>query len=373
MLREIFLVVILLMPVSLVNAQENVELSPRVGAKMVYDVENDRVVLFGGYSLEGERDFYNDTWFFSPVDDTWTKLLIDGPTNRGSHSMAYNPDQGTILLFGGQTNTRRLSDTWIFDCITETWTEIETETAPEGRSDFDMVYDPSNQVFILYGGWGDRSGLQHDTWTFDPETSTWTEVETESSPGRMYGQSLVYDHNKETVILYGGHLRSPISNDHVDEAWHFHLENSSWTQSTSLDKPHGRYWSGVSYSEDDSSLVVFGGSYGIGPMNETWILDTDEMRWTQLNSHDYPTRRVISDMVYVESQDSFILFGGGNIHATFDDTWRLDTETWDWSEIQTSYSSRDAVDAREQGIPGYSLISILVGTSVLILRKRKLG
>ncbi len=108
--------------------------------------------------------------------------------------MAYNPDQGTILLFGGQTSTRRLSDTWVFDCSTETWTEIETDVTPEGRGDFDMVFDPNNQVFIIYGGWGYRTGLQHDTWTFDPETNTWTEIETESDPGRMYGQSLEFDH-----------------------------------------------------------------------------------------------------------------------------------------------------------------------------------
>ena len=142
-----------------------------------------------------------------------------------------------------------------------------------------------------------------------------------------------------------------------------------------MDKPHGRYWSAVSYSENDSSLVVFGGSYGIGPMNETWILNTDEMRWTQLNSHDYPTCRVISDMVYVESQDSFILFGGGNNSpANFDDTWKLDTETWEWSKIQTSYSSREAFETREPGIiPGYSLLSLIIGISVFILRGKKLG
>jgi len=342
---------------------------------MVYDTENDRVILFGGYTVDETREFYNDTWVFSPDDNIWTELLINGPSNRGSHSMAYNSDEGTILLFGGQTSTRRLSDTWVFDCSTETWTEIETESAPEGRGDFDMVYDSNNQVFIIYGGWGHRTGLQHDTWTFDPETGVWTEIETDSDPGRMYGQSLEYDHIRKRVILYGGHLRSPISHDHIDEAWYFHLENSSWAQSSSIDKPHGRYWSAVSYSEDDSSLVVFGGSYGIGPMNETWILDTDEMRWTQLISPDYPIRRVISDMVYVESQDSFILFGGGNNSpANFNDTWRLDPETWEWSEIQPSYSSREAFETREPGvIPGYSLLSIIIGTSVLILRRKKLG
>ncbi len=373
-IRQLLLISILLLSISGVNVQDDPALSPRVGHKMVVDSGNDQVILFGGNSLGEAQVFYDDTWIYSPESNIWTQLMIDGPSPRGSHALTYNPDDGTVLLFGGQTPTRRLSETWVFDCNMETWIEIETEISPEGRSDFDMVYDSSRGVFILYGGWGDRTGFQDDTWVFDPETNTWSEIETNVTPGRMYGQNLEYYPVGEKVILYGGHLKSPISRDYVEEAWYFYPDNSSWVKSSSANTPHGRYWNSMSFSSVHSSLVVFGGTYGEGPITDTWILSTQNMVWTQLDSNDFPSNRVISDMVYVDFLGSFLLFGGvNNNYEHYGDTWKLSPETWEWEELLPTYSSREAID--EPGMmPGYPVTTILAGMTVLyLISKRKLG
>lgn len=369
---KVLFILFLLIPVSNVKAQNSGELSPRAGHKMVYDSKNNRVILFGGNTFGQKNEYYDDTWVFSTADNTWTQLTIDGPSSRGEHSMAYNPDKESILLFGGQTSAGRIGDTWIFDCRTEKWTEIETETSPEGRSDFDMIYDPSRKIFILYGGYG-RYGLKSDSWMFDPETNTWSEYETYSNPGRMYGQSLEYDSFGERVILYGGHLRSPTSRDYVDEVWFFSPDNGSWIQSSGLNKPHGRYWGAVGYSPEHSSLAVFGGTYGEGQLNETWVFNIEDTSWTELDSPVFPSRRVISDMVYVESELCFILFGGVNTsYIHFSDTWKLDAETWTWSQIQTRYSAREATgNVKPNNIPGYSMIPLLIGVGSLIILTRK--
>ena len=117
------------------NAKEIDVISPRVGSRMVVDTENNQVILFGGYTVEDSSNYFDDTWIFSPIDYPWTHLLIDGPSPRGAHSMAYNPEDGVILLFGGQSSYGRLGDTWQFNCDSETWSEIETDIAPEGRGD----------------------------------------------------------------------------------------------------------------------------------------------------------------------------------------------------------------------------------------------
>ena len=370
---RVLVIIFLLIPVPHVNAQNSGELSPRAGHKMIFDTENNRVILYGGNTESETRQFYDDTWIFSPTDNTWTQLIIDGPDPRGGHAMAYNPDKGTVLLFGGRTSTRRLDDTWIFDCRTEIWTEIETETNPEGRSDSDIVYDSIRKVFILYGGWGDRSGLQSDTWMFDPESNTWPEYETVNNPGTMYGQSLEFDPVGERVILYGGHIRSPVSREYVDEVWFFYPDNSSWVQSNCLNKPHGRYWNAASYSTEYSLLLVFGGSYGDGSLNETWVFNTDEVSWTLLDSPYFPSRRVIPDMVYIDSQRCFILFGGvNNSYTHFGDTWKLDAETWTWNQIEATYSSREAIKIREQGIiPGYPILALITGIGLVVLTRKK--
>ena len=349
------------------------EVPSRAGSKMVVDTGNNRVLLFGGNTLGESQVFYDDTWEYSPEANTWTQILVEGPSSRGSHSMAYNPDESTALLFGGQTPTGRLSDTWMYDCETESWAEVVTETSPEGRSEFDMIYDSSNGVFIFNGGWGDRSGLQDDTWVFNPDTNTWTEIETDVNPGRMYGHSLEYDPVAEDIILYGGHVRSPISNDYIEEVWRFNLDETSWVQTSSVNTPHGRYWNAEGYSTEHNALVVFGGTYGVGAIDETLVLDTQSMEWAELNSFDSPSRRVISDMVYVESMESFLLFGGvNNSYVHFNDLWKLSPDTWEWDELHPSFSSRGVVN-KTGVIPGFPVFSILAGLVFLYSISKKLS
>jgi hypothetical protein len=139
-----------------------------------------------------------------------------------------SPDHRQVILFGGITTRGRLDDTWAYDCSRGTWTRLETENKPEGRCDSAMVYDTVNEQFILYGGLGVRSGLQDDTWIYDLDAHTWTEVETESNPGRMYGHTMVWDPVNERVILYGGHLNSTTSNLYVENTWFYYPQNGSW-------------------------------------------------------------------------------------------------------------------------------------------------
>ena len=357
-----------------VNAQQSEAISPRLGSRMVVDTENNRIVLFGGYNLVADREYFDDTWIFSPTDNSWTSLLVDGPSPRGAHAMAYSPEQGIILLFGGMFDTTRLDDTWVFDCATDIWTQIETDIAPEGRSDSDIVFDPVRGVFILYGGWGDNNGFQSDTWELNPETKTWSMYDTGDTPGPMYGQRLEYDTMNERVMLYGGHLRSPISREYIKDLWYYYPDNSSWVKSATMDKLHGRYWTAAAFSPQFSSLVIFGGIYGEGAINETWILNTNTMSWTQLVTSDSPSRRVISDMVYVETQSCFILFGGGGLigdhYEQYNDTWKLDPVTWTWSRIQTSYTTSERTQLTEQSIIGYQISTIITGIGLLILFKR---
>ena len=370
-LLQIIVVFLLLLNTSTVSAQDYDSISPRVGSRMAVDTQRNQVILFGGYTIDEGRTYHDDTWIFSPTDNTWTRLLVDGPSPRGAHSMVYSAEHDIILLFGGLSGSGRLGDTWVFDCSTESWSLIETDTAPEGRSDSDMVYDPVRGVFILYGGWGDRTGFQRDTWAFDPEANTWSEYVTAIEPGPMYGQRLQYESVNECVILYGGHLRSPISREYIEDVWYFYPANSSWIKSDTINKPHGRYWNAVAYSAEFSSLVSFGGTYGEGAIDETWILDTNDMSWNQLNPSQSPSRRVISDMVYVDSLKCFILFGGGGlidgVNQQYNDTWKLDPSDWSWTQIQTSYTFRERNQTTEQGIPGFTTSTILIGVGWLIL------
>ncbi|MCW4050632.1 MAG: hypothetical protein NWE89_12950 [Candidatus Bathyarchaeota archaeon] len=363
----------LLVPSITVNA---VNIDSRVGHQMVFDSVNGRVILFGGHIVEQSMTYLNDTWSYDPLENTWTLMQLDSsPSPRGGHMMAYSQDHEVIIMFGGMNTRGRLDETWIFDCKTEEWTQLGPEEKPQGRSDAALVYDSDEKVFVLYGGWGSRSGLQDDTWVFDPETIEWTEVETSTSPGRMYGQGMVYDSVNRRAILYGGHLRSPISREYIEDVWFFYSGNRSWIQTNYTVKPHGRYWNAIDLDKENMQLVIFGGGYGEGPLRETWVLDLYEKSWTNISSPANPPARIMPRMVYVQTIDAFICFGGADPRTiNFNDTWILRLETESWEKLYPSYTVKIVEESDDSlAISGFPLVAIhlsLVTSFYIYNRKR---
>jgi hypothetical protein len=141
-------VIIILLGFHPVHAQEaSATLSPRTGHRLVYDSGNDRIILFGGNTVNHERVYYDDTWVLSLSENTWTKLPVEGPSPRGEHAMAYSSDHNKVLLFGGVGLTNRLGDTWVFDCDTDTWEWSELE--PDFR--IEEVDAPREEEFQVPG------------------------------------------------------------------------------------------------------------------------------------------------------------------------------------------------------------------------------
>jgi hypothetical protein len=285
--------------------------------------------------------------------------------------MAYSPDYKMILLFGGMNTQGRLDDTWAFDCGVESWIKIEPANKPEGRSDSTMVYDATNKKFILYGGWGNRSGLQSDTWVYNPDKKDWAEVKTETNPGIMYGHSMVWDPDNDRAILYGGHLNSPLSHQYVENPWFFYPGNGTWIEHVLESRPRGRYWGAMGYDYREMRLAYFGGSWGEGPSNETYVLDLRRDSWSRLEAEDSPNNRVISKMVYVP-ENGFLLFGGATptgVH--FNDTWVLSTDLGTWLELHPTTANKNFnPSSNTQGIPGFPLISIISGIALLIIMRK---
>ncbi|MHA2164001.1 MAG: hypothetical protein ACXABF_16420, partial [Candidatus Thorarchaeota archaeon] len=59
---------------------------------------------------------------------------------------------------------------------------------PPARSNLGMVYCNETNEIIVYGG-----GQAIDTWSFDCETQTWSEIVTVTNPGIHYSHAMAYD------------------------------------------------------------------------------------------------------------------------------------------------------------------------------------
>jgi hypothetical protein len=72
------------------------------------------------------------------------------PPARSNAAMAYDPADGTVVLFGGQARSGSLRDTWTWNG--SAWSEAHPATSPPALSGAQMTYDPVSHDVLLVGG-----------------------------------------------------------------------------------------------------------------------------------------------------------------------------------------------------------------------------
>lgn len=152
--------------------------SGRYGSNLVYDANNSRGFLFGGRS--GVETLNDDTWVYYYENNSWSEIInVIKPDIRYWHGMVYDSDNQKIMIFGGRNLLapgQALADTWEFDLSTNEWTEILPGSHPSRRMDFSMVYDNNVQKSILFGGYRFDDITLGDTWTYTYNTNSWSLV-----------------------------------------------------------------------------------------------------------------------------------------------------------------------------------------------------
>ncbi|CAE7831418.1 ODA11 [Symbiodinium sp. CCMP2592] len=90
----------------------------------------------------------------------------------------------------------------------------------------------------------------------------------------------------------------------------------------------------------ENSVVLFGGHGGVGyqrkPFNDTWVLNLDNQRWTELACHGNPPPPRSGHQAFAKDGCVYI-FGGWNNEQQFNDLFMLDIENKDWSDVDLSW------------------------------------
>ncbi|MFX0013374.1 MAG: kelch repeat-containing protein [Promethearchaeota archaeon] len=152
------------------------------------------------------------------------------PTKRFGHSMVYDEENNRIILFGGTkmegTSYISLSDTWVFECTTNTWYEQNHTLHPLARNNFGMVYDPTRQRILLFGG-----SYTDDTWIYDPQLNEWENIDPEITPRGRCSSSSIYDSFNREMVLFGGIFEIPITESAIlNDTWVLNFENTKWEE-----------------------------------------------------------------------------------------------------------------------------------------------
>jgi hypothetical protein len=181
------------------------------------------MVVFGGNDCFVNS--YNDVWVLNNANGlgtpSWTQLAPTGtpPAARGGTSAVYDPVNNVMIVFAGEaTGSVLQSDLWILTNAnglggTPAWTQIATAGSPPPRSAHTAVYDIGSNRMTVFGG-GGTSGLLSDVWLLANANGTggtpaWTQLFPAGLPPAPRAcHSAVYDPAANVMAVFAGFVDS---------------------------------------------------------------------------------------------------------------------------------------------------------------------
>lgn len=296
--------------------------SARVEFDLVYVPGTNKAVLFGG-EVHGSI-YYNDTWVYDFDTEAWVEknpALV--PPARSYQSMVYDPSSGKVVMFGGKGYYGEYNDTWLYDLNTNTWTEVEASGDITARLATAMVYNTQREKVVLVGGLSYALGTYHtEFWEFDTQTSSWTNLtQTNTGTGPVgVGFEVVYDQKNDLIISYGG-----FDGDHHGKTYVWDYGTMSWKDLAVTNQPPAMAWFGMVYDPKSTLTIVFGGFNGDTSTysNSTWSFNSTSNVWTELDLNHSLTARISRIMAMNTDTSSVLLFGGSDEVNDHSDTWLL--------------------------------------------------
>jgi hypothetical protein len=296
----------------------------------------DESIASGDYTLF-------DIWSFNSATRRWKKLFQDPDGSFYNafqrDAIALDPRSKKVVLYSTFVNCNWniplcAVQTWIYDIRRNTFKNVTSGTEPPMRWGSRMVYDAESHRAILFGGSdGYTAETLNDTWAYDFETNIWTLMGPAVSPPPHHFAAMAYHPAADRVVLFGGY---DIWQDAVlNDTWAYDYNTNTWTELHPDVSPSPRLYHTMTWDALSNQLILFGGvSYPYRPvLDDTWALNLTENTWTPLTPKVSPSPRAWH--VAAGTWQGVLLFGGSRKHSPFtnDDTWIYESQCNRWVKI----------------------------------------
>jgi hypothetical protein len=155
----------------------------------------------------------------------------------------------------------------------------------------------------------------------------WEEIASGSDgPGKRSRHGLVYDRSAKAAVLFGGVVWGPRWRLQSD-TWE--LRDGDWERVRTSEAPPARHRGAMVYLDSKEQSVLFGGEGEQSLLGDTWSYSG--RRWRKVpGGKAAPAPRCGHAMAYDEGAAAAVLFGGvGADMNSFGDTWLFDGSSWE--------------------------------------------
>ncbi len=244
------------------------------------------------------------------------------PFGRVWNSLAYDPAQRNVVMFGGDTGRDSgsqglaLGTTWTWN---GRWTERHPASSPSARTGAAVVYDSATRQLLLFGGsTSAESGFCGDTWSWTGRT--WHRLHPATSPPARHNADMVYDAAARDVVLFGGYDGS-----YLGDTWTWN--GTTWKLLRPADSPSPRDTDTLTYDPANRAAILYGGfNDDSGRLGDTWSWTGSN--WTQLQPAANPGPRSYGAMTYDPALREALLIGGSTQAADPTGIWKWNGKTW---------------------------------------------
>ncbi len=276
---------------------------------MAYDSASEEIISYGG--VRGKNIVSDQTWVFDCEENTWSRVSPnDSPGKRYGHNMVYDIESDVVILFGGMLNqesnpsgrTISYNDTWIFDRVSNTWTNVTSKGNAWGRVSSTMAYDTESDRAILFGGASaedldtdtDSIWPSSDVWSYDYNSNALENITTLHGPWGRLGGWASYDSTHDLYIMFGG--SSIFGSGIGSEIWSYDYNSNIWTELGSgvwsevgSELNLSRQNHAMGYDSESDRTILFGGKSSESPLNvldETWAFDYNDNTWVRMKTEE---------------------------------------------------------------------------------------
>ncbi|MDP3176522.1 MAG: kelch repeat-containing protein [Spirochaetaceae bacterium] len=218
----------------------------------------------GEYPQTGtEPRLMDSVYIYEPCAAAWRVYHPrPAPSDRLAYSIAALPD-GKVLLFGGEELLKSgwsdRNDTWLLDPSSGTWSLVETTDGPSARR-LAVVGSIAGGRLVLAGGSAAEDELLTDSWEYDPEARSWTQIASANAPAFAIaaGVSLPdgsFILQRQLVTLQ----RQIVADQYPGDLWRYDPAWGKWEESGCLECIEPRQSPLAAIGED---IWMFSGSRG---------------------------------------------------------------------------------------------------------------